>query len=55
MEEVLPTVEGLRDTAPTDLVVIQLYITELARRDGIADLAGPTAHCCPDNTPIREA
>lgn len=55
MEEVLPTVERLRDSAPTDLVDIQLYIAELARRDGIADLAWPTAHCCPDHTPLRHA
>lgn len=36
MEEVLPTVKRLRDTAPTDLADSQLYITELARRFGIA-------------------
>ncbi|TCC50586.1 hypothetical protein E0H75_10255 [Kribbella capetownensis] len=51
IEEVAPAVARLRSNAPTDLVDVQLYITELARRDGVADLAWPAAHCCPDHLP----
>lgn len=51
IEEVAPTVARLRGNAPTDLVDIQVYVTELARRDGVPDLAWPDAHCCPDHSP----
>ncbi|TCC08384.1 ParB N-terminal domain-containing protein [Kribbella soli] len=51
LEEVAPTVSRIRADAPTDLVDVQLYITELARRDGVADLSWPSPHCCPDHTP----
>ncbi|MGZ0147618.1 hypothetical protein ACXJJ3_11155 [Kribbella sp. WER1] len=51
IEEVVPTVARLRGNAPTDLVDIQIYLTELARRDGVADLAWPPVHCCPDHRP----
>lgn len=51
IEEVMPTVTRLRETAPTDLADIQLYISELARRDNLAELDWPRPHCCPDHTP----
>lgn len=55
IEEVVPAVSRIREGAPTDLVDIQLYLTELARRDGVADLTWPTPHCCPDHTPLRNS
>lgn len=51
IEEVMPTVTRLRETAPTDLVDIQLYISELACRDNLSELNWPQPHCCPDHTP----
>ncbi|WP_414942640.1 hypothetical protein [Amycolatopsis sp. cmx-11-51] len=50
VEEVASAVDRIRENAPTDLVDVQLYITELARRDGVAELRWPTSHCCPDHT-----
>ncbi|MEV6907271.1 hypothetical protein [Amycolatopsis sp. NPDC051071] len=50
VEEVAPAVDRIRENAPTDLVDVQLYITELARRDGVAELRWPPSHCCPDHT-----
>ncbi|KAA0021884.1 ParB N-terminal domain-containing protein [Antrihabitans cavernicola] len=46
IEEVMPTVTRLRESAPTDLADIQVYITELARRDGVENLSWPSAHWC---------
>jgi uncharacterized ParB-like nuclease family protein len=49
IEEVMPTVARLRESAPTNLVDIQLYISELARRDNLGDLDWPRPQCCPDH------
>lgn len=54
-EEVIPTVDRLRDSAPCDLVDVQVYVTALGRRDGIADLAWPSPHCCPDHLACQDA
>lgn len=54
IEEVVPAVARVRQHSPTNLTDIQLYITELARRDGVANLDWPTPHCCPDHTPLLD-